>query len=123
MLDQLTAAGLPVHAGEDAGIGRRVQNPLAPRERFQITRIADIAVANLNAQLAQRRAVQLAARPHKIVQTDDFPIGPALAQSARQRGANETANSCNQDTHEWVGLTLSSAARASRKRSPQQSAA
>ena len=92
VLDQLAAAGLAVHAGEHAGVGGRLDDPIAAGQRLQVAGIADVAVMELDAVLAQGAAIGLTAGPDEVVQARDLPVRPAFPQAAGERAADKTAD-------------------------------
>src|SRR5213075_2200856 len=102
MLDKLSAARGAVDAREDTRVRGRVDDPIDRGNPFQIARESNVAMANLDAELFQRRRIQVAPWPAKIIQPEDFMLRVALEQSAGKGGPNETANAGDQDLHRVI---------------------
>src|SRR5258708_6687332 len=94
VLDNLAAARPAIHAREDTGIGGSIHNPIADRQRLEISRNANVAMEQLHARLAQRAAIGFAAGANEVVQADELPVRPPPPQAASQRAPHESANSC-----------------------------
>src|SRR5581483_9044241 len=67
VLDQLTAAGTPIDAGEDTWIGGGINDPIGRRQAVEVGGGAHIAVADVDSERAQARLAGLAAGAEKVV--------------------------------------------------------
>src|SRR5476651_1553437 len=107
MLDQLPAAGHSVNSREHAWIGRRVDDPIDLRDRFEIARGTEIGMAHGDTALAQRLEVELASSATQIVQPDDLAVRDVVEQAVRERATHEAANAGNKNLHRRVTRFIS----------------
>ena len=103
MLDDLATAGAAIEAGEDAGIGSGVDEDIDGREGFKIAGEADVAVGNLDAELFEGVAIELAAVADEVVDSDDGDGRVGFAPESGEGASDEPADSGDEDLH---GLAL-----------------
>ena len=72
MFSKLTGAGAAVHAGKNAGMRCRVDDPITRAHRFQVAGHSDVAVNETNSQTCQFGAIHLRARPQKVIDAGDL---------------------------------------------------
>src|SRR4030081_3851434 len=99
MFDELPAAGLVVHAGENTGIRRRIDDPIGGRQRVDITRAADICVAYIYAWSAQGEPAFFAAWSNEIIKAETLRSIQVFADFPRDGASRESANAGDQYTH------------------------
>ena len=100
MLDDLAAAGTAVDAGQNAGVGRRIDDPVGVAGRLQIAGAADVAVPDADAGRFEARPRRLASRPAEIVDPGQQRTRKAPLQAERQLAADEAADPGDQDSHQ-----------------------
>ena len=99
MLDELPGAGLAIRAGEDAGIGGRVEHPVDWRQCLDITGCAEVAVEQPHPEFFQFRPIGFAPRPDEVVESGQFVRGSPVGQRARNRAAHEAADARDKNAH------------------------
>ena len=103
VLDELPAAGLAVHAGEDAGVGGGVDDRVDFRQGLEVAGGPEIGVADLHAEAFQLEPVEFAAGTDEVVEAVDFPLRRMGAEIFRQGGADKTADARDEDFHAQAG--------------------
>ena len=99
VLDELAAAGFAIDAGENAGVGGGVDDPIDGREGFEIGGDADLAVKDSNAFEGERAPIGFRAGAGEIVDAGDLRAGEGSLQAAREGRAHESADPGDEDAH------------------------
>jgi hypothetical protein len=92
VLDELPRARASVHAGEHAGIGRRIDDPVDRRQRLQITGRTQVAVKQSHALAFEIGAIGFASRANEIVEAQNLMASARIQNRACERAAHEPAD-------------------------------
>ena len=90
---RLTAARAPSTPASNAGLRRRVDDPVRAAQRFEIARAPDVAMFDDDSRGLQPPARRFAARPAEVVDAGDPRALKAVNQVQRQLASDETADS------------------------------
>ena len=104
VFDELAGAGFSVDAGEDAGVGGGVDNPVDARKRFEVAGGAEIGVDDFYAEFFEFGAVGLAAGTDEVVEAVELVTGTGTGEGAGEGAADEAADAGDENAHEAKGL-------------------
>ena len=76
--DDVVRAG--VQAREHRGLGRALDERVDRHRLLEVARLANVAVDERDARLAQARQVQLRPAPLEVVEREELPVGVAVRQ-------------------------------------------
>jgi len=93
VLDQLPAAGFAVHARQHAGVGGGVEDPVAFWQGVDVALVADITMPNIDSEVEQGLAIEVAAGAGQVVDANDFVDAVGGGERFGKRRADEAADS------------------------------
>ncbi len=92
MFEELARAGFAVAPGEDAGLSRRIDDPIRGGKGVNIAGHAEVAMHEIDAEPFQRQAIGFASLAGEIVEAHDLDSLVRVEQIASQVAASEAAN-------------------------------
>ena len=98
-VEQLARGSRAVDAGQDAGLGGGINEPVAGGQASPISGEADVAMADLDAKGLQRLYIRFRAGTLEIVDPEDFDSIELVQQSDGNSATGEATNPRNQQTH------------------------
>ena len=99
MLDELAGTCFAIDAGEDAGVGGGVDDPVDSGKRLEIAGGAEVAVEEFDADFFQGVAIRLAARTDEIIEAEEGVAGAGFGERAREGAADKAAHTGDQNSH------------------------
>lgn len=104
VFDELARAGFAVDAGEDAGVGGGVDDPVHGWQGLEIARGAEIGVDNFDPEFFEFGAIGFAAGTDEVVETVELVAGTGGDESPGERAADEAADAGDENAHGAEGL-------------------